>query len=60
VRKAFQTDLHSPEGHHELDVSKAHAEGEIQPYALRDDLLGKVMAAIWSAGTQPGSHAVHS
>ena len=40
------TDLHSTEGHHELDVSKAHAEVEIQPYALRDDLLGKAMAAI--------------
>ena len=53
-------ELHSPSSHHELDISQAQAEGEVQPDALRDDLLGKAMLRYVSAGTQSGSHEAYS
>jgi 2-iminobutanoate/2-iminopropanoate deaminase len=38
--------LYSSERHHELDTSQAQTEVEVQPNALRDDFLGKEVAAI--------------
>src|SRR4051794_37558729 len=42
----FVAELYASVCHHQLDISQAHTEVEVQPYALRDDLLRKTMATI--------------